>query len=180
MTYLKLKNNRLRISLTKHETAQIFGNSDNLDKNDPKTSQALKMLFKKAVFENNLDADYGSVLIEIAKNLSGGYDIYFSKGNSYVFLPKNILGVLEFSNCENAIGLSKTILSLNYEIEQSRLYKFADRYRIIVLTKGGIYRIPALLEFADRVYSTRTEAAKTAEHGRLIIKENAIEILANI
>ncbi len=179
MTYLKLKNNRLRISLTKSETEQIFGSSENIDKDDPKTSLALKMLFKRAVSDNNLEIDCSSVFIEVAKNLSGGYDIYFSKSKYCALQPKATLLILDFSSCENAICASKAILSFKYDIADSRFYKYLDRYRMIILTKGKYADIPTI-EFADNVFTTRIDAAKTAEHGRLIIKEKAVDVLGSL
>lgn len=179
MTYLKLKNNRLRISLTKNETEQIFGSSDNIDKDDPKTSLALKTLFRRAMSDNNLEADCSSVWIEVAKNLTGGYDIYFSKSKYYTIQPKSSLSVLEFSSCEKAICASKALLSLNCN-PASRLYKYSDKFRMIIFTKGGGCDMAILPEFADNIYTARVEVAKTAEHGSLIIKEKAIDVLGGL
>ncbi|MBO5852429.1 MAG: adaptor protein MecA [Clostridia bacterium] len=175
MTYLKLKNNRLRISLTKDETEKIFGNADAIDKNDPKTNLALRLLFKKAVCDNSFIYDYGNVWIEVAKNLSGGYDIYFTKSRYTSSLPDSALLVLEFSSLEGAITASKVILASKCENSDSRLYRLSDKYRMIVVSKKSL---PAIIEFADCVYISKIEVASTLEHGHCIIKDDAIEILA--
>lgn len=180
MTYLKLKNNRLRISLTKNETEQIFGSSEKLDKDDPKTSLALKALFRRAMSDNNFEVDASSIFIEVAKNLSGGYDIYFSKSKYVSLQVKTSLLVLEFSSCEKAICASKAILSSKHDIADSRFYKYFDKYRMIILTKSSDYDLSLALEYADNIFTTRTDTAKTIEHGSLIIKENAAEVLANL
>lgn len=179
MTYLKLKNNRLRISLTKSETEQIFGSSECIDKDDPRTELVLKALFRRAISDNNLEVDSNSVFIEVAKNLTGGYDIYFSKSKCCTLQPKATLLVLEFSSLEKAICSSRAILLFKEDIADSRFYKYIDRYRMIILTKGKAVDIHAT-EFADCVFSSRTHAAKTAEHGNLIIKENAVDVLASL
>ena len=177
MTYLKLKNNRLRISLTKEETEKIFGNADALDKNDPKTSLALKMLLKKAFSDNNLVCDCSNIWIEVAKNLSGGYDIYFTKSKYTSNMTDSTLLVLEFSNCEGAIRTSKAIVASKCEHSDSRFYRLSNKYRMIVVSKRGI---PAAIEFADNVYASKIEVARTLEHGRPIIKDGAIEILSKL
>lgn len=180
MTYLKLKNNRLRISLTKDETEKIFGSAEGINKNDPKTNLALKMLFKKAVSDNSFYADCISIWIEVVKNLSGGYDIYFTKGKYISEGCEPTLTVLEFRDCEDAIKASKAIKNSKCEVADSRLYKFYDRYRAMLLTKGETCCLPFALEFADKIYTSRTEAAKTTEYGTLIIQEKAIEKLSSI
>lgn len=180
MTYLRLKNNRLRISLTKNETEQIFGSSEKLDKDDPKTSLALKALFRRAMSDNNLEADCNSIFIEVAKNLSGGYDIYFSKSKYFSLQVKTSLLVLEFSSCEKAICASKAIISSKYDIADSRFYRFFDKYRMIILTRNSDFNLSLANEFADNILTTQTDTAKTIEHGSLIIKENAAEVLARL
>ena len=178
MTYLKLKNNRLRISLTKNETVQIFGSLDKPDKDDPRTSLALKMLFKKAAQDNNLDTNSDNVWIEVARNLTGGYDIYFTKYAYPSVFPKSCALTFEFSSCDAAIKSAKAVVSAKHKVDISRLYRFFDRYRIVTLSKNGIRDIPALFEFADDMLTSRADVAKTIEHGELLIKDGAIEILS--
>ena len=178
MTYLKLKNNRIRISLTKYETEQIFGNAEKIDKDDPKTSLALKMLFKKAAEDNDIRYSAENVWIEVARNLSGGYDIYFTKNIYSSVLPKTSALIFEFANCDAAIKASKAAISSKNKVDFSRFYRFHDRYRLITLSKNGIYDLPSVFEFSDRLLTSRADAAKTIEHGKLLINENAIEVLS--
>ncbi|MBQ5910549.1 MAG: adaptor protein MecA [Clostridia bacterium] len=174
MTYLKLKN-RLRISLTRLETENIFGSAHSLNKNDPKVTCALKSLLKKAVTEREF-APTGSVWVEVLKNAMGGYDIFFSKSEPVAALNYTSVLVLEFSDLENAIKAAKAI---NF-CGPSRLYKYFECYRLVVCYVSEKREMPPALEFADKVYKNLTETAKTMEHGTVLIKENAFEILSTL
>ena len=180
MTYLKLKNNRIRISLTKYETEQIFGSSDKLDKDDPKTNLALKMLFKRAASDNNLELSADSVWIEVARNLSGGYDIYFIKSGASAMYPKAPVLIFEFSSLNTAIKASRAVAFVKCKTHFSRFYNFFGKYRMIVLSKTGACNIPAVFEFADSLLTSRIDVAKTIEYGRLLIKDNAVEVLSKL
>lgn len=180
MTYLKLKNNRIRISLTKHETIKLFGSAEVLDKNDPKTSLTLKMLFKKAASDNNFEVSSDNVWIEVARNLSGGYDIYFTKNLYPCILPKAAALTLEFEHIDAAIMASKSAITSKSRVDFSRFYRFFDRYRIVTLSKNGICDIPSVFEFADSMLTSRLDVAKTMEYGKLLIKDNAFEILSKL
>ena len=180
MTYLKLKNNRIRISLTKHETIKLFGSAEGLDKNDPKTSLTLKMLFKKAASDNNFEVSSDNVWIEVARNLSGGYDIYFTKNLYPCILPKASALTLEFEHIDAAIMASKSAITSKSRVDFSRFYRFFDRYRIVTLSKNGICDIPSVFEFADSMLTSRLDVAKTMEYGKLLIKDNAFEILSKL
>lgn len=177
MTYLRLKNDRLRISLTKYETEQIFGNADGIDKRDPRARIAIKMLLKRAVSSGSFKPDCNSVWIEIVKNLSGGYDIYFIK--SRLVGEDSDLLVLEFNTCENAITAAK-LLKTSGRYDQSSFYKVFGGYRIIISAKNGIYDLPGVIEFADGILSSDTAVAQTKEFGKEIIEKNAVEILATL
>ncbi len=178
MTYLKLKNNRLRISLTKYETEQLFGSSEHLNKNDPKTSLTLKMLYKKAASDNNLNPDSTNVWIEVARNLSGGYDIYFTKDGCSAILPKTSALIFEFISCDAAIKAARAAAHLKNNFSLCQFYRFFNRYRMVALSKNGISFLPAVFEFAECMQTSRIEMAKTLEYGRLLIKERAIEVLS--
>ena len=174
MTYLKLKN-RLRISLTKLETERIFGNLGYIDKNDPHITYALKALLKKAVKEQGFPAT-DSVWVEVLKNTSGGYDVFFSKSKPLASNNYTSIAVLEFERLEDAIRYTKAIDAMT----PSRLYKYFKAYRFVVCFKNEKNDVPKALEFADRVYTNFTETAKTLEHGTVLIKENAFEILSKL
>lgn len=176
MTYLQLKNDRLRISLTKHESEQIFGNTESLDKNDPRTQIALKMLLKRVIHSGNIALSCNSVWVEVAKNISGGYDIYFIKSRFSTREVSSVL-ILDFSSCDCAITAAKTVNTLKGRCETS-FYKFDDRYRIIAKTENGILDLPGILEFADSIYCSAEKVAETREHGKEIIALNAIETLS--
>ena len=179
MTFLRLKNDRLRISLTKEETEKLFGRNDILDPNDPKAKTALKLLFKKAVRDNVLKPErYSGVWVEVVKNLSGGYDVYFTKSGLNISSGSLVNNcTLQFLNCADAIKASK-ILALSSAVRKSSFYRFYDKYRMLVELENGAFA-PAE-EFAEKVFTDTFIAEQTLEHGRELIKHNAIEILAKL
>ena len=177
MTYLRLKNDRLRISLTKYETEQIFGSAEGIDKSDPRARIAIKMLFKRAVSAGSFKPNCSSVWIEIAKNLSGGYDIYFIKGKAVYGGAETL--VLEFKSCEEAIGAAR-LLKAAGRCAKSSFYRIFDGYRIITEAENGIYGLSGAIEFAESVLSSDTDVAQTREFGKEIIKEIAVNILAEL
>ncbi len=177
MTYLRLKNDRLRISLTKYETEQMFGSADGIDKSDPRARIAIKVLLKRAVNAGSFKPDCNNIWIEIVKNLSGGYDIYFIKGKAVIEASEQL--VLKFISCDNAIAAAKVLKAFG-RYNQSSFYRIFGQYRIIISAENGIFDLPGVIEFADGILSSDTAVAQTKEFGKEIIKENAIGVLATL
>ena len=178
MTFLRLRNDRLRISLSKNETEQIFGNAESINQNDPRVQTALRALLKKVLRDSNFKPVGYSLWVEVVKNLTGGYDIYFTKSqvnNEESCIP---LLMLEFKTCQNAITASKSFVKLSSQYVESKFYRFLDRYHMIIHADKGLYDLPGMIEFTDNILFSSIEIAKTKEYGKEIIKENAIETLA--
>ncbi len=86
--------------------------------------------------------------------------------------------VLEFNNLEDVIAASKAFYEYCGTKRPSRLYKYEGKYRLIVYFASAKRDIPIALEFAERIFVSFTETAKTFEHGKAMIRENALESLA--
>ena len=176
MTFLRLKNDRIRVSLTRDESEQLFGSKANIDKNDPRTQIALRMLLKRVLKLRAIPFNGNSVWVEITKNISGGYDVYFIKCHSS-FEDECPVLTLEFKDIDSAVKAARSVFTLKGECVSS-FYKFYDQYRIIAKTKRGLLDLPGALEFADRIFYSVENAAETFEHGKELIALDAIEALS--
>lgn len=176
MIFSKLTDDRLRISLSRPETTELFGSAERVDRNAPRIKAALKLLLRKAMCDRLIRPDILSVSVEIMRNLSGGYDIYFSKGrcSSGQFCPTR--SVLEFSAIEDAIKASRALYALK-TADQSSFYKVGRAYRLIISSKKD--NSPAK-EFADSISHCPLFIAVTEEHGQEIIKNGAVETLSKL
>lgn len=86
--------------------------------------------------------------------------------------------VLEFKNLEDVIAASKAFCICSGKKRPSRLYKYQGKFRLIVYFANTRRDIPTALEFAEKIFVSFTETAKTLEHGKPMIMENALENLA--
>lgn len=179
MTFTTLKNDKLKISLDRLETLQLFGGADNIDRNDPATRFAIKLLFKRALRENYFRPGSGSVFVEIVKTLAGGCEIYFIKNRGCLSGEETgIPFVFEFLNCENAVRAARVLSAVAGRSAKSRFFRLEDRYRLTVSAKKPL--LLRMTEFADAVYTSPVQLAFTEEYGKELIDENAVEILSKL
>lgn len=86
--------------------------------------------------------------------------------------------ILEFCSLEDVIAASKAFYGYSGRKRPSRLYKYQGKFRLIVYFANTRRDIPTALEFAEKIFVSFTETAKTLEHGKPMIMENALENLA--
>lgn len=175
MIFSRLQDDRLHISLTRAETIALFGTADKIEGNSSQTKNALRLLIRRAMCDRLIQPDLLSVGVEIMRNLSGGYDIYLSKGKAQSPLSRKARAVLEFSQLRDLIRTSRILNPTTRD--ESNLYRIDKLYRLIINT--GDSSLP-LCEFADRVSFSPILIAVTEEYGRKIIGKNAIETLAKL
>lgn len=170
MTFVKLKGNRVKVSLDRNEAVRLFGSADKIDQNSPATRHILKMLFLRAAHKS-FSADCKTVVIEMTHNLTGGWDIYFMKGVSVKEREDN--AVFLFSRAEDAIKGARAVNNLQ-DLPESRFLRQADGFALLVKSPSREVRL-ALGEFCREAFFT---AGNTA--GLELIGEKAIELLSKL
>ena len=178
MTFVSLGEDRLKISLDAKEVLRLFGSYEKIDCTDKDTRFALNLLLKQALPESDFKLNCQRLNVEIVKNLFGGCDIFFFKPLKVRCLDLREY-VFEFSDFEDSIMASKMLTARCLPKSESRLFLFSGRYRLT----GSCWRdfpYSPVLEFAETVFTSKTETAKTEEYGKELIGENALRLLASL
>ena len=187
MTVDTINENKLRICLDAKETKQLFGSFEKIDYNDPDTRFALNLILKQALPEAEFTLNCQRLYVEVSPALSGGCNIYFTKTNSKAkrYRMSNsicFLYIFEFDFCQDAINASREVIRLKGSPDfDSRFYKFASKYRMIIESRQNVPNITSLMkEFSVILSNEDSEKQKTIEYGKEIISENAVSILSNL
>ena len=171
MTFVKLKGNRVKVSLDRNEAERLFGSADRIDQNSPATRHVLKILFMRAA-QKSFSADCKTVMIEMTKNLTGGWDIYFIK--SAPVKQREGVAVFVFDSAEDAVRGAQAAVLQNQALPESRFLKSADGFLLELRSPQRDVRL-ALGEFCLSAYYTTLGAV-----GRELIGKNAIEVLSKL
>lgn len=177
------ENGQLKVFLPIKEAAS-FGIGEILQgKNNNFAKLLLARLLKTAaerVGFNINDADY---IIEIYPQKNELIEVVFTPDKTKRILPlKASLKrqikeyVLEFASAEG-LFLGAEILHYSGIAFKSSLYLFNGNYRLLIKIDNEKSE-PLFLELADRVFKEKKEYAVTAEYGREICDENAVNRLA--
>ncbi len=185
MTAVMVGNSKLKIKLDADEAYKLFKNTTSVSCYDPEVRHILKAILKKALCQTDFILDCEKFKVELFPSAYGGCIIYFTKapqGKRYrKKADPKFKFLLEFSDSNNVIAASKSFHYRLPNCNRSSLYKYQDRYYLIVTSPSGkLFSSPMIKEFADSLQCSDTAAAIVSEHGNLIISENAIEKLAAI
>lgn len=170
MDVITLNSSKLRISLTYEEISLLFGSYENIDYNNSESKATLNILYKKATELTNFPLDTDRLLIEVKPN-NNGCEIYFTKVSEEIkktVPPKK--AILVFKNTDDLIEFSL----LANEVK-SDLYTLQNKYFIIVYDYGAVSIISP--EYCTKIIKNEITAEYIKEHGTVICKTNAIEIL---
>ncbi|MBO5908358.1 MAG: adaptor protein MecA [Clostridia bacterium] len=178
MTFTSFGEERLKISLDGREAKKFFGTTRYIDRKSRNTKVAIKLLLSIAVQNHRFKPSCTKLSVDIFKNMYGGLDIFFEALDNNIFDSEPFYYVIEFENCNNAAKASK-ILDINHiEILESRFFKTAKGYRMLVLSNKEIYdKIFSVNEFCIKIHRSFLEKVRTEEYGKEIITNDAIGVL---
>ncbi len=178
MTVYKIGCDKIKITLTHSEVLSYFGNYESIAVPTAETKLAMNMLLKESLTETGFDGD-GRLLVEVKARESAGCIIMITSadknGRQRI---KPIRRTLEFSDSESMI-LGVVCLYRRFRRLDSSLYKMAKSYRLIINVNSDCDFF-FMNEFCIRQSDSAGDAAYTEEHGRLLVRNSAVERLGSV
>lgn len=182
-----ISEDKLKISLTQLDFEKLGISYSAMNYSDEATRHALLTLLEKAKREVGFSPRGAKLFIEVYQNDEGGCEMYFtsirkparSSDSKAVISPT----VFEFEKVNDLIaGASKTLERYGHRIYKSSLYLLGEKYRLLVyhLDYSDKLSVYFLSEFGAKLGSDEILAAYTAEHGREIISDTALNVLSEL
>ncbi|MBO7217800.1 MAG: adaptor protein MecA [Clostridia bacterium] len=183
MTAVSVGMRKLKITLSAEESSPLFSNEGAPCCADPKTRKFLAALLKKALPKTDFRLDCDRLYVEIYPSTLGGHIIYFTKAPLLKCFHKNPVQqlslLLTFKDFEDLISLCKVLFKENFCPLNSRLYKYKGEYCLSISAAPSAIPYSIITEFADSVSYSNLRAALIGEYGRLLIKDDTLNILAS-
>lgn len=191
-----INQNKLKVTFTKKDLQDLNITYDDINYDNDITKKIMVNILSKAKIATGFDTNNKLLLIEVFPDNDDGCIIYFSllqdtdrKNNSYnqdeknVIKPNNaVLGScsFQFDNIETLINSCIRLFKIyGFRIHKSSLYKMNTHYILSITTIDiNDYKLIKMLkEYAslrsiDSLYQSFLD-----EHGILIIKDNAIDLI---
>ncbi len=181
MTYLSIDRDRIKISLSREEVLRLFGSGFSSIKSEPKAGYVLKSLLKKAVRDMGYRPKSVDIIARAVQNRGGGIDVYFT-GCKRERAQNSDGFVLEFPKIELLSDAAEAIMfSLPELSENGKLYLFEGKYRLLLPCLCAPFELSSLArEFCGKLFTDNCQKAVTEEHGRLILPDKAVRLVAKL
>ena len=183
MTAVSVGTRKLKITLSAEESYPLFSSDSVPCCTDPKTRKFLATLLKKALPKTDFRLDCDRLYVEIYPSTLGGHIIYFTKAPLLKRFHKNpnqqFSFLLSFKDFERLVGICKALKKAEFYSQNSKLYKYKGEYCLTLLTVPSDIPYSIITEFADSDSYSNRKAAVIGEYGKLMIKDDALNILAS-
>lgn len=187
MKFRLIRYDKLKVQLSCLDMKNLSLSYADMDYSDEITREAMLLLLDKAKAATGFDASDSRLFIEVYPD-GEGCVIYFTAINTdrpltglhregYSVEP----AVFEFDDIDILItAAAKLFKKLCHRIYKSSLYRYKDKYRLIVLPLDYLDRLSVgfLCEYGDKIGEGEVLAAFTEEHGEPLLVENAIDAIA--
>lgn len=184
MDFVLISSDKLKVELTKPEMERLGILYQNMDYKDETTRRALTSLLKKGKLETSFNPHRAKLFIEVYPTESGGCVLYFTALRTAEHPTGKPVGVVpvvfEFESCNDLIeGAISSHRHYSQRIYKNSLYQLDGRYRLILYPLDYDDRLSVyhLSEFARVVGNGSILAAFCEEHGKLVIADDALEVL---
>lgn len=190
----KLTENKIRVILKENDFKSKSINFEEFIFNTNESESLLLEILNKAKNEFNFDTDGCKLLIEANMQCE---DILMFTITKYIEIPKkklftakkskntytNSSNIYNFSTfddfCDLCTYLSKSKIKLRGLLKNTVLYLYNNTYYLIIEKLNTSYEhskhlISTLSEFSTRINSSNSFQFKIKEHGKIIIKDNAV------
>ena len=175
MTVYRADRNKIKISLTDNEVLAFFGTYERITDMNAGTRLTVALLLKEGL-SNYPDEFDGDILVEIRAKESAGCTITVSPAEKKRKTGGNFFICFDFADSSSMIdGISRLYISRKIHGKNS-LYRISGAYRLIISCKTA-KDLFFMNEYCIPSDSSAAACAFTEEHGKIIVKDNAVAVI---
>ncbi|MBC8584506.1 adaptor protein MecA [Youxingia wuxianensis] len=178
---------RIQIILSKEDMRLMDITYETIDYTNEETKKLILELLDIVQMATDFQPNKSKLFVEVYPTGEGGCSIYFSAveiaEKKRYRIKKNVTGPLiyRFLDIDALISASVRLFKLYcHRVLKSSLYQLKSSWQLVIYPLDSIENVTARFmdEYAERWGEGELAAAYVEEHGTLIIKENAIDLLA--
>lgn len=177
MKFELLRDNRVKITATTKDMQTWKLSLENIARNTPDVREKFRRLLKWAKHETGFEAQEGKVMVEVRPSKNGGIvmfarnidmiDTLDSESKPRLRKSTPIIKAYRFDTVEKLVSFAQG------RDTPCSLYKYLDYYYIVFNDDG--YK--EVLDYATPTAVSSIMVALLEEHGELIAKDNALQII---
>ncbi len=185
----KISYNKIKVTVTTLDMIKWGVSLDNFVQDTPQARELFRTLIKRAEFETGFSFENSRLVVEAIPSKYDGIVFFVTKVEEDAFdlpqIPKKpkvrarasrrLLDtvIFEFPDIEGLIECANQV----GEVTVNDLYSYSDKYYLVVYEDEEACTL--LCEYGDRVYKEEFALPHIKEHGTLIAKGNALDIIKN-
>ena len=181
MNIEKLDSSRIIISLCNNELESYCVSFESLDPNEAHSKKLLSMLMKSAASQTGVSFRNKHIVIEALKFENGCMLLFTITSRKRVYRIKyyNDAYIFSFTGAEELLCCAEALYRMGRMRFSSSVYLFGGKYWLVLNCKAlpGQKFLCTIREFCKDERRGALAGAVLAEHGKLIAKKNAIEVL---
>lgn len=196
MEILKINDQKVKIMLTSDDVRRFGLDINDVDYADSETRSKIWSVLDASRASWSFESGEDKLLVQFYPSRDGGAELFVTKlgrinkkgerrliSSEEVTLLQARREIYRFGNLDTLLLAARVVSDCPY-IKESELYYSEDgSYYLFVLGRGGaghggIAELSVLLEYSERVGSG--EAARIAEHSRVLIERRAVSTLSEL
>lgn len=182
MEFTRIHENKLKVILTAGDMRDLELDYNRMDYADPETRRSLLAVLEKGRVRARFNPRGAKLFIEVYPCEGGGCVLYFTCLHTDPSGRAGLCPVLfEFDSPDDLTVASRRVYTqYGHRIHRSSLYRLHGRYRLVVypLDYSDRRSVYFLGEYGRLIGEGEVLAAFTDEHGQELIRDSAIDLLA--